>query len=96
MVSCKVTNTGKLAGDEVVQMYVRQDFTSLVRPVLSLRGFQRITLQPGESKEVKFPVSFEDYKFWKEGRWVSETGELKIMIGSSSVNLPLKGLLKLQ
>lgn len=95
-VSCKITNTGQLAGDEVVQMYVRQDFTSLVRPVLSLKGFQRITLQPGESKEVSFPITFDSYKFWKDGAWVSEPGELKIMIGSSSSELPLKGILNLQ
>jgi beta-glucosidase len=95
-VTCKVTNTGGRAGDEVVQMYVRQDLTSLVRPVLSLRGFQRVPLQPGESKEVSFTISFDDYKFWKEGGWVSEPGELKIMIGSSSAELPLKGLIQIK
>jgi hypothetical protein len=59
--------------------------------VLSLKGFQRVTLKPGESRQVSFPISFDSYKFWKEGGWVSEPGELKVMIGSSSAELPLKG-----
>ena len=90
-VSCKVTNTGTRAGDEVVQLYVSQDQTSLIRPVLSLKGFQRLMLKPDESREVSFPISFDSYKFWKEGAWVSEPGELKVMIGSSSAELRLKG-----
>lgn len=72
-----------------------RNLTSLIRPVLSLRGFQRVTLQPGESKEVSFPINFDAYKFWKDGAWVSEPGELKVMIGSSSVDLPLRGSLQI-
>jgi beta-glucosidase len=95
-VTCKVANTGQVVGDEVVQLYVRQDFTSLERPVLLLRGFQRVTLQPGESRELHFPIGFKDYKFWKDGAWVSEPGQLNIMIGSSSADLPLRGSVQIQ
>ncbi len=96
MVSCKVTNTGSRAGDEVAQLYVRQNFTSLVRPVLLLRGFQRVSLRPGESRVVNFPIGFNDYKFWKGEQWVSEPGQLNVMIGSSSVDLPLTGSIQIQ
>ena len=86
-VSVKVTNTGALSGDEVVQMYVHQDYTSLKRPVEELKGFQRITLAPGATQTVTFPVGFQQVKFWKDGRWQMEPGELHIMIGSSSQDI---------
>jgi len=95
-VSCKLTNTGDRQGDEVVQLYVRQDLTSRVRPVLSLRGFQRVSLKPGESRELSFPLSYEDYKFWKDGTWIFEPGELKVLVGSSSVDLFLKGSVQIK
>lgn len=96
VVTCKVSNTGDRQGDEVVQLYVRQDQTSRIRPVLSLRGFQRVSLKPGDSREVSFPLSYEDYKFWKENAWVSEPGELKVLIGNSSIDLPLKGSVQIK
>ena len=95
-VSCKVTNTGNRLGDEVVQLYIREDLTSRVRPVLSLRGFQRVSLKPGETRELSFPLSYEDYKFWKDGTWIFEPGELKVLLGSSSVDLFLKGSVQIK
>ncbi len=90
-VSFTVKNTGSIAGEEVAQMYLRQDFTSLVRPVLELKAFQRVSLKPGESKTVTFPVGFEQFKFWKEGKWVAEAGKIQVKIGGGSDALPLNG-----
>ena len=94
-VTLKVKNTGDREGDEVVQLYVRQDYTSLVRPVKTLRGFKRVTLKPSEEKEVSFTVGYEDAKFWKNNGWTAEAGELNLLIGSSSEDIRLKGSVKL-
>lgn len=93
-VSVTVENTGQRAGDEVVQLYVRQDYTSLTRPVKALEGFQRVTLQPGEERELGFLVGFEQIKFWKDGRWVAESGKIHLMVGSSSADIRLEGELE--
>lgn len=90
-VTATIKNTGEREGDEVVQLYLRQDETSLVRPVKELKGFQRISLKPGESRQVVFPVGFEQIKFWKDGKWVAESGSIQVMIGSSSGDIRLKG-----
>ena len=94
-VTLKIKNTGDREGDEVVQLYVRQDYTSLVRPVKTLRGFKRVTLKPSEEKEVSFTVGYEDAKFWKNNGWTAEAGELNLLIGSSSEDIRLKGSVKL-
>ena len=86
-VSVEVSNTGKRAGDEVVQFYIRDDVSSLVRPAKELKGFERVTLAPGETKTVSFPVGFEQLKFWKGGQWVVEPGTFTLMIGSSSEDI---------
>jgi beta-glucosidase len=90
-VSATVTNTGNREGDEVVQLYLRQDFTSLVRPVKELKGFRRITLKPGESRAVSFSVGDDQIRFWKNGAWTAEPGRINIMIGSSSEDIRLRG-----
>ena len=95
-VSVTVSNTGKRAGDEVVQMYIRQDFTSLKRPVKELKGFQRITLQPGESSTVRFKLGWEQLKFWKDGAWVVEPGTVKVQVGASSQDIRTSGVLTLK
>jgi len=86
-VSVEVTNTGKRIGDEVIQFYLRDDVSSLVRPAKELKGFERVTLAPGETKTVSFPVGFEQLKFWKDGQWVVEPGTFTLMIGSSSEDI---------
>jgi beta-glucosidase len=95
-VSLIVKNTGKRAGDEVVQMYIRQDFTSLKRPVKELKGFQRITLEPGESSTVRFKLGWDQLKFWKDGVWVVEPGSVKVQVGASSQDIRTSGVLTLR
>ena len=94
-VSLTLANTGRRPGDEVVQLYLRQDCTSLTRPVRELKGFARVTLQPGERRTVTFPVGFEQIKFWKNHAWVAEAGEVTVMVGPSSADLRLRGTLKI-
>jgi beta-glucosidase len=94
-VSLKLTNSGARTGDEVVQLYLHDDVSSLVRPAKELRGFERVTLAPGESREVKFPVGFDHLKFWKNGGWVVEPGTFTVMVGSSSEDIRLKGWLEI-
>jgi beta-glucosidase len=95
-VSVTITNTGQRSGSEVVQLYVHQDYTSLKRPVELLKGFQRITLAPAESRTVSFPIGFEQVKFWKDGRWQMEPGTLDIMLGSSSQDIRVRQTLLLR
>jgi beta-glucosidase len=83
----KVTNTGKVKGDEIVQLYIHDEVCSLVRPLKELKGFRRITLEPGESKNVRFPVFSRSLEFWKNGNWITEPGIFAIMIGPSSEEL---------
>jgi beta-glucosidase len=58
-----------------------------------LKGFERVTLQPGEKRAVSFPVGFEQVKFWKAGAWVAEAGTVHCMVGASSSDIRLKGTL---
>lgn len=87
-VSAEVENTGRRAGDEVVQLYVRDTVASMTRPVKELKGFQRVTLQPGEKRRVKFVLSPEHLGFWnREMRYVVEPGEFSVMVGPNSVDV---------
>jgi beta-glucosidase len=79
-----VTNTGKVAGQETVQMYIRDLVGSITRPVKELKGFEKITLQPGESKEVSFTINEETLKFYNnELKFVAEPGDFKVFIGAN-------------
>jgi beta-glucosidase len=90
-VSCTITNTGKYAGEEVVQLYIRDKVASLVRPVKELKDFKKILLQPGESKTVQFTIDKEKLSFYNEKlQWVAEPGEFDLMIGASSSDIKLK------
>jgi len=85
-VSVEVENIGKRAGDEVVQLYIRDVAASVTRPVRELKGFQRITLQPGEKRRVEFTLAPEHLGFYnRDMRFVVEPGEFKIFVGNSSV-----------
>ena len=87
-VSVDVENTGKRAGDEVVQLYVRDQASSVTRPVKELKGFQRITLQPGEKKTVQFKLTAEHLGFYDRNmRFIVEPGEFKVMVGPNSEEL---------
>jgi len=94
VIRCKITNTGKLAGDEVVQLYVRDELASVARPVSELKGFQRIHLNPGETREVRFVINPEiltmlDINLKK----VVEPGDFRMMIGASSKDIRLRGII---
>jgi len=87
-VSVDVTNTGKVRGDEVVQLYIRDEVSSVTRPIKELRGFRRITLNPGETKSVDFTLGFDQLSFYnRDMRQVVEPGTFKIMIGGNSIDL---------
>lgn len=84
-VSVEVQNAGKRAGDEVVQLYIRDVAASMTRPVKELKGFQRVSLQPGEKKRVEFALTAAQLGFWnREMRFVVEPGEFKVMVGPNS------------
>lgn len=84
-VSVEVTNTGKMTGDEVVQLYIRDKTSSVTRPVKELKGFKRITLEPGETKKVILEIEPEYLAFYDINmKYVVEPGEFEIMIGNSS------------
>jgi beta-glucosidase len=83
-VSITVTNTGDRAGDEVVQLYVTDAFASQNRPVKELKGFQRITLLPGENCTVTFTVGFNELRYWRDDRWLVEPGEFLLTLGPDS------------
>jgi beta-glucosidase len=91
-VSADVANTGSRAGEEVVQLYINDAFSSVTRPVKELKGFRKIALQPGEKKTVKFALTFEELAFYDRNmvRRV-EPGTFNVMVGSSSEKLPLRG-----
>jgi len=83
-----VRNTGKRAGDEVVQLYIRDTAASVTRPVKELKGFQRVTLQPGETKHLEFVLGAEQLGFWnRQMRFAVEPGEFKVMVGPNSEDL---------
>ncbi len=87
-VSVDVTNTGAVRGDEVVQLYIRDEVSSVTRPVKELRGFQRITLDPGETRTVHFTLGPAELSFLnREMRRVVEPGTFRIMVGGNSVDL---------
>ncbi|WP_039866835.1 beta-glucosidase BglX [Pedobacter sp. BAL39] len=80
-----VTNTGTVAGKEVVQLYIRDLVGSSTRPVKQLKGFQKISLNPGESKEVSFQITSEMLKFYNADlKFVAEPGDFKVFIGANS------------
>ena len=87
-VSVDVTNTSHVRGDEVVQLYIRDEVSSVTRPVEELRGFERITLDPGETKTVNFKLGFAGLSFLnRDMHRVVEPGNFKIMVGGNSVDL---------
>ena len=84
-VAATVTNTGKVAADEVVQLYVRDLVGSVTRPVKELKGFARITLEPGEAQRVRFTLTADELAFHTvDGRRVLEPGAFRVWIGPSS------------
>jgi beta-glucosidase len=90
-ISVTIKNTGSVAGDEVVQLYVHDVLASIERPVQQLRGFKRVTLAPGETARVTFQLSAAQLAFYdKDGRWLIEPGRIDVMIGASSADIRAK------
>jgi beta-glucosidase len=84
-VTCRVTNTGKVAGEEVVQLYVRDITGSVTRPVKELKNFQKVMLQPGEGKDITFTLSTADLSFYTiDMSYKSEPGKFKVFVGGNS------------
>ena len=87
-VSTSVKNTGKYKGKETVQLYLRDDYSSVTRPVIELCGIQQVELNPGESKTVTFTLETKDLGFFNAGnKYVTEPGTFKLFVGNSSDNL---------
>lgn len=94
--SFMVTNSGDRAGEEIVQLYIRDRVASLVRPVKELKDFVKINLNPGETKQVTFVIDREKLSFYNEKlEWLAEPGMFDIMIGASSADIRLSAELKL-
>jgi beta-glucosidase len=85
-VSVDVTNSGTVAGDEVVQLYVHQKAGSASRPMRELKGFRRVTLKPGETQTLRFPLGPDELRYWSsaERKWVQETEAFDVWVGSDS------------
>jgi len=90
-VSLTITNTGKFTGEEVVQMYLQDKFGSVVRPIIELKDFQKIKLEVGESKTIKFTIDNQKLSFYNSKlEFKSEPGDFELMIGSSSADIRLR------
>jgi beta-glucosidase len=91
-VSLDVSNTGTRAGEEVVQLYVKHERSALEHPAQELRGFQRVALQPDETKTVEIPLTASSLAYWDTGKhsFVVECGELELRVGASSADIRLK------
>ena len=95
-VSCEVTNTGDRRGDEVVQLYISDKFSSVVTYESVLRGFERVTLEPGETKRVSFEITPSHLELLDSNmNWTVEPGEFEIRIGASSEDIRLKETIRL-
>jgi len=91
-VSFEVKNTGTRAGDEVVQLYIRDVLSSVTTYEKSLRGFERVHLRPGEARTINFVLRRDDLALWDRNmRFVVEPGKFKVMIGSGSEDIRLNG-----
>ena len=92
-IGCTVENTGSCAGEEVVQLYLKDRFSSMTRPVRELAGFRRVSLKPGENARVEFTVRADQMAFLDRAmNWKVEKGDIDVEIGSSSEDIRLKGV----
>ena len=88
-VSVPVRNSGNVAGQEVVQFYVGDDKASVIRPVKELRHFEKVALEPGETKQVSYTIGDDDLKYFDEERheWVAERGSFTVYVGASAADI---------
>jgi beta-glucosidase len=96
-VSVDVTNTGKMAGKETVQIYVHDRQSKLIRPPKELKGFVKLDLQPGETKKAEVHLDWRAFAYYHPGyhQWITEDGEFDILIGSSSADIRTTGTVTL-
>ena len=96
-VKLKVKNTGKVKGDEVVQLYLSDLVSSVTTYEMDLRGFERVTLEPGETKEVQFTLNKEHMQLLNDKmEWVVEPGEFRVSVGNSSENIRFKEIFEVE
>jgi len=95
-VSVEVRNTGSRAGDEVVQMYVSHEGSTVARPLEELKGFARVSLKAGEIKTVTLPLSAKSLAYWDEGKkaFVVEKDRVEVKVGGSSDDLPVRAMVQ--
>ena len=93
-----VTNTGSSAGDEVVQLYVKHLKSKVERPAEELKGFQRVTLKPSETKTVEIPLKASTLAYWdeKQGQMKVEAEPVSVMVGDSSKDIKLTTEVRVQ
>lgn len=89
-VSANVRNSGKVAGEEVVQLYINDPVASTSRPVRELKAFRRVALAPGEAKRVEFTIGRSDLSFWSDGGWTFEPGMFRVWVGGLEGKFELK------
>lgn len=97
-VTLEVKNTGSRSGAEVVELYVHDGHAKIDRPVHELKGFQRVELQPGESKTVVFTLGRDAFEYWspESKKWTLDPGTFEIQVGSSSRDIRLRGSVELK
>lgn len=97
-VKVKVKNTGNMAGKEIVQLYVRDIKSTVIRPIKELKGFKKVQLQPGEEKEVMFTLNNRSFAYYNTDikEWYVESGEFEILIGKSSKEIVLSEIVNVQ
>jgi len=98
VVTATITNTGIVPGKEVVQLYVSDPVSRLQRPKKELKGFSKVSLAPGESREVRFTLTDRAFSYYdpRQSRWVAESGDFEILIGASSADIRLTETIQLQ
>ncbi|MCR5418765.1 MAG: glycoside hydrolase family 3 C-terminal domain-containing protein [Lachnospiraceae bacterium] len=96
-VSVDVTNSGKVAGSEIVQLYVADPVSDVIRPVKELKGFAKVTLEPGETKTATFTLDKRAFAYYetKINDWYAESGEYEILVGASSRDIRCRAKVKL-
>ena len=96
-ISFKLKNTGKYSGEEVVQLYIRDEICSVTRPVKELKGFSKVALEPGAATTVTLDLRVDDLGFWnRDMAYVHEPGTFEIMIGASSNDIRLRTIFRLE
>ncbi len=97
-VSVDITNSGEVAGKEVVQLYVHDQASVLARPPKELKGFAKVALQPGETKTVSIPLDLRAFAYYHPGhsQWITEDGQFDILVGASSADIRLHATVTLE